>query len=251
MEIVIIIFIFIYGLVIGSFLNVVIYRLGTKKSILFGRSYCPNCNKQIVWHDNIPIISYIFLRGRCRQCRKKISIQYILVELTTAIIFAWLYLLFGLSAQFIIYLVFVSFLIVIFVYDLLHYLILDRVSLPAMAIALIGNLYLGMSLTNLILAGAVGASFFAFQYFVSKGKWVGGGDIRLGALMGLMLGWQILLVALFIAYLIGSIIGLGLIAVKKKGMSSQIPFGPFLTFSTFIALIYGQSILSWYLNILG
>lgn len=251
MNLVLSIFIFIYGLVIGSFLNVVISRLGTEKSILFGRSYCPNCNQQIAWYDNIPIFSYLFLRGKCRQCNKKISIQYILVELATAIIFTWLYLLFGLSVQFIIYLVFASFLIVIFVYDFLHYLILDRVSLPAMVFALAGNLYLGLSLSNLIFAGIIGAGFFALQYFISKGKWVGGGDIRLGALMGLMLGWQLLLVALFIAYLIGSVIGLGLIAVKKKGMSSQVPFGPFLAFATFIALIYGQSILNWYLRILS
>lgn len=251
MEAILFIFIFLYGLIIGSFLNVVISRLGTTKSVLFGRSYCPNCNKQIVWYDNIPIFSYLFLRSKCRKCRKKISIQYILVELGTAIIFSWFYFLFGLSAQFIIYIVFASFLIVIFVYDLLHYLILDRVSIPAIIFAFGGNLYLGVGLTNLIIAGMLGGGFFALQYFISKGRWVGGGDIRLGALMGMMLGWQLLLVALFIAYIVGSIIGLVLIAQKKKSMSSQVPFGPFLVFATFITLIHGQVILSWYLRILS
>ncbi|MAF13474.1 MAG: prepilin peptidase [Parcubacteria group bacterium] len=242
--------IFLFGLASGSFLNVVILRLGTKKSFLGGRSHCPNCKKIISWYDNIPVLSFLILKARCRQCDKKISWQYLVIEIATALIFVLLYFNFGLSFKFFSYVVFVSFLIIIFVYDLKHYLILDKVSLPAMVVAFVANLILGLSLFNLIIGALIGGGFFAAQYFISKGKWVGGGDIRLGILMGLILGWQLLLVALFLAYLIGAIFGLSLIALNKKKMSSQVPFGPFLTVATLVSLIYGQVILNWYLRLL-
>ena len=238
------------GLAGGSFLNVVIFRLNKKKPFLKGRSFCPHCQSKIVWYDNIPLLSFLLLGGRCRQCQKSISWQYPLVELATAIIFVWLYLSFGLSIKFFIYLILSCFLIIIFVYDLKYYLILDKVVGPAMVIAFLANLYLGLGFWNLILGALIGSSFFALQFYLSQGKWVGGGDIRLGALMGLMLGWKILLVALFLAYLIGAGFGLILIALNKKKMSSQIPFGPFLVAATFISLVYGPSLLRWYLNLI-
>lgn len=243
-------FVIILGLVVGSFLNVVIFRLDSKKSFIFGRSFCFFCKKQINWYDNIPLISFLILKGQCRNCKEKISWQYPLVELATALIFIWLYLLFGLSFKFFALAVFSCFLLIIFVYDLKTYLILDRISIPAMIIAFLFNLYLGFGFWNLILAGLVGGGFFALQYFFSKGKWVGGGDIRLGAIMGLMLGFKFLFVALFIAYIIGGFVGIILIALRKKEMSSAVPFGPFLTAATFITFIYGQSILNWYLNLM-
>jgi len=241
--------IFIFGLAIGSFLNVVILRLNNQKSFLAGRSICPKCKEQIKWYDNIPLLSFLILRGRCRYCQKNIPLQYPLVEFTTAIIFVWQYFHFGFSSRFLLSLVLSSFLVVIFVYDLKHYLILDKVVLPAMVIAFFGNLYLGLGFWNLILGAIIGSSFFALQFFISKGKWVGGGDIRLGALMGLILGWKFLLIALFLAYLIGAVFGLILIALNKKKMSSQVPFGPFLAAATFITLLYGQELLNWYSNL--
>ena len=138
----------------------------------------------------------------------------------------------------------------IFIYDLKNYLILDQITLPAIVFAFLANLYLGLVWWQLILAGVIGALFFAIQFFVSSGKWVGDGDIRLGALMGLMLSWPNVLVALFLAYLIGAVLGLILIVVKKKEMSSAVPFGPFLTFATLITLLYGKEILQWYLNLI-
>jgi prepilin signal peptidase PulO-like enzyme (type II secretory pathway) len=241
---------FLLGLVGGSFLNVVIFRLNKERTFLKGRSFCPQCKNKIAWHDNIPLLSFLLLSGRCRQCQKSISWQYPLVELATAIIFAWLYLSFGLSIKFFIYLILSCFLIIIFIYDLKHYLILDKVVGPAMVIAFLANLYLGLGFWNLIFGALIGGSFFALQFYLSKGKWVGGGDIRLGALMGLILGWKILLVALFLAYLIGAGFGLILIALNKKKMSSQVPFGPFLAAATFISLIYGPALLKWYLNLI-
>ena len=243
------IFIFIFGLLIGSFLNVIIFRLNQKKTFIFGRSACPNCKKEIFWQDNIPLVSFLILGGKCRHCKKSISLQYPIVELITAVIFSLFYFYFGVGLQLLIYLIFSSFLVIIFVYDLKHYLILDKVTIPAMFFAFLASLYLGISFTSLILGAVVGACFFALQFFLSKGKWVGDGDIRLGALMGLMLGFKLVLVALFLSYILGATIGLILIFSNRKKMSSQVPFGPFLVAGTFIALLYGQQLLNWYLNL--
>ena len=240
--------IFIVGLFVGSFLNVVILRLGTNKSMWFGRSQCPQCQTTIAWYDNIPVISFLLLQGKCRNCQQRISNQYISVELITAVSFIWLLDRFGWSTAALVYAVFFCFLIVIFVYDLRHYLILDGVVLPGVLVAAAGSWYLGVSWQSLALGMIIGAGFFAAQFFISGGRWVGGGDIRLGAMMGAMLGWQLLLVALFIAYVVGAAVGLALMAAKQKTMASQIPFGPFLTLATFIALLYGQPILQWYLR---
>lgn len=242
--------IFIFGLVIGSFLNVVIFRLEAKKSFLFGRSICPACQKTISWYDNIPLVSFLILAGRCRHCKKSISWQYPLVEFFTAVIFTWLYWQFGLSLKFFALAVISDFLLIIFIYDLKYYLILDRVAVPAIIFAFLANLYLGLGFWGLILGAIIGGGFFGLQFFISKGQWVGDGDIRLGILMGLILGWKFLLVALFLAYIIGAIFGLALIFLNKKKMSSAVPFGPFLVTATFITIIYGQALLNWYLNLL-
>lgn len=244
------IFLFIFGLALGSFLNVVIFRLGTKKSFWRGRSECPKCHKKIFWFDNIPFVSFLALGGKCRNCQQGISWQYPAVELFTGLMVLLFYARYGLGGEFFANLTAGCFLVVIFVYDLKHYLILDRITFPAMIVVFLLNLYLGVGIGNLLLGALIGSGFFALQFFVSKGKWVGDGDIRLGALMGLILGWKILLVALFLAYLVGSIIGVFLILINKKKMSSEVPFGPFLTGATFITMLYGQEILNWYLNIL-
>lgn len=242
--------IFILGLLIGSFLNVVIVRLGQKKPFIFGRSVCPGCKKEIRWQDNIPVVSFLLLGGKCHYCQKNISWQYPLVELAAAFAFVLLYLKIGLNLQFITLVIFSSFLIIIFVYDLKHYLILDKITIPAMVAAFLLNFYLGLSFWSMIIGALIGIWFFAFQFIISKGKWVGDGDIRLGALMGLMLGWKLLLVALFLAYIIGAIVGLVLLFSNKKKMSSAVPFGPFLSLATFITFLWGQDLLIWYLNLI-
>jgi len=239
------------GLVVGSFLNALIYRLKTKESILRGRSLCPNCRKPLAWHDLIPIFSFIMLGGRCRNCKKKISWQYPLVELATGILFIIalrvnlsndLGTLFLLRDWFI-----VSVLMVIFVYDLKWGYILDRVTLPAIIVIFGVNILLGEAWSNLFLAAAVGAGFFFLQYFLSRGKWVGGGDIRMGALMGFALGWPGVLVSLVIAYLIGAIVSIYLLASKRKKIGSKIALGTFLAAGTLIALFWQEQIIIWYL----
>ncbi|OGY46384.1 MAG: hypothetical protein A2840_00785 [Candidatus Buchananbacteria bacterium RIFCSPHIGHO2_01_FULL_47_11b] len=242
--------VFIFGLIFGSFLNVVIYRLNVGS---FGRSrsFCPDCNHQLSWWDNIPVVSFLLLAGRCRYCKKNISIQYPLVELGTALILVWLYTELGISQVFFLYAIFAFFLVVIFTYDLRYYLIADEVTIPAMIVAFVGNIFLGADPLSLVTGAVLGGGFFSVQYLVSSGRWIGGGDIRLGAVMGLMLGWQVTIIALFIGYVVGAAVGLTLIAVKKKKLGSQLPFGTFLSGATLIALIYGRNIYDWYISTLG
>ncbi|MFH1233229.1 MAG: prepilin peptidase [Patescibacteria group bacterium] len=250
----ILIFIFIFGLAIGSFLNCLIWRLHKSES-LWGRSYCPKCRKRIAWHDNIPLLSFIILSGKCRQCRQSISWQYPVVELITGVLFVGVFLndfqsIF--NFQFLILILrdffLISVMTVIFIYDLRWYLILDIVSLPACLIVFLLNLSLGFSWQSLLISGIIGCSFFLSQFVISSGRWIGGGDIRLGLLMGLALGWPNVLVAMLIGYFIGSIVGLGLVVAGKKSWSSQVPLGIFLSVATIITLFWGKAIVRWYLG---
>jgi len=262
-------FIFLFGLAVGSFLNCIIYRLEKNESFLKGRSYCPHCHHILAWQDLIPILSFLILRGKCRYCHQKISLQYPLVELATGILFfSIFYSTFQHSniptlQQFIqfLYLSIVScFLIIIFVYDLKHYLIPDKVIYPAIAIAfiyqIISNFQFPISITNFqfqitnfyspILSALGAAAFFLSIFLISRGKWLGFGDVKLAFFMGLFLGFPKILVALFFAYFIGAIIGIGLVLAKKKNLKSEVPFGPFLVTGTFIALFWGQVLIDWY-----
>ena len=245
----------IFGLIVGSLLNVIIYRLKSGDKIIFGRSKCFSCQHQLGFFDLAPIISFIFLGAKCRYCKKKISWQYPLVEFFTAIIFVlgyfkYFYPIFDLTNLFtyLIFIIFGSVLVVIFVYDLKHYLILDEVTLPALIFAFLANFFLGYSIFNMLIASLIMAGFFLFQFVISKGKWIGGGDIRLGLVMGAMLGWPMALVALLISYVIGAVFSLGLIVCKLKKWGDQLPFGTFLTLATVITLLYGEVILRWYLT---
>ncbi|MCK4539941.1 prepilin peptidase [Candidatus Parcubacteria bacterium] len=258
--------VFVFGAVIGSFLNCLIWRLHKKKTIL-GRSICLHCRKQIAWYDNIPLLSFIILRGKCRHCAKKISWQYPAVEFVTGVLFVIAFLgnqesgirnqglfVFNFSlipnSLFFIHLIrdwfIVSVMIIIFIYDLRWYLILDIITLPACAVVFIFNLLLGFNWQNLLISGIIGGSFFLLQFAVSRGKWIGGGDIRLGLLMGLALGWPMILTALYIAYISGSVIGIYLLAAKKKQWGGRIPFGVFLTTATVISLFWGDELVSFY-----
>jgi prepilin signal peptidase PulO-like enzyme (type II secretory pathway) len=271
-------FIFIFGLCIGSFLNVVILRIKDGKS-LRGRSQCPACGQQLRWYHNIPIFSFLFLHGRCAFCKAKISWQYPLVELVSG--FLWLIgywhvianpdfyqgeaiskMATGIASlalamtlvpwlQVLTFGVFASFLLVLFVFDLRWYILPDEITLPAIAVALALNLILGKNWQALLLATALGAVWFGAQYLISRGKWVGDGDIRLGALIGVMMAsWQGLLVVFFIAYILGSLVGVGLILARRRNMSSQLPFGTFLAVAAIIGLLWGQNLWDWYWGIL-
>lgn len=253
---------FILGGAIGSFLNVVICRLPEKKSVVKGRSECPHCKSVLKAQDLIPILSFFVLKGKCRSCKKKISWQYPLVELVTGLLFVFTAYMYNLPVAvsdpfFFRDLVFVSALIIIFMTDLKYFLIFDAVVLPMMLFSLVINIFLLSHsenwfevLTSLALAAFVGGAFFYVQYYLSKGKWLGAGDIRLGVLMGFMLGWPNIVVAIFFSYIIGAIISVLLLVLTDKGMKSQVPFGVFLAIGTLVALWWGKSILTWYLGFL-
>lgn len=241
-------FLFIFGLIIGSALNVVIFRLPLKKSFFKGRSECLNCQRQLKWYDLVPVLSFVVLKGRCRNCQQKISWQYPIIEIITGLMAISLGWYFGLSAVAGVYFVLSCFLLIIFVYDLKFQLILDKITIPAMVITILGNFVIQKSWLEIGLGLIVGAGFFMIQYFISGGKWIGGGDIRLGGLMGLILGWQVLLVALFLAYLFGALVALGLMIAKNKTRQSRLAFGTFLSAATFLCLFFGQNIVNFYLS---
>ena len=255
-EFLVLIFVFSFGLIIGSFLNCLVWRLRTGESLL-GRSYCLKCKKQIVWYDNLPVLSFVLLKGKCRQCGGKISWQYPIVELTTGVLFVLAYYLnyelritnYELIIQLLRDWFLISAMMVIFIYDLRWRLILDVVTLPAGLVVLILNLALGFSLWNLLVSGIIGSGFFLLQFLISGGKWIGGGDIRLGLLMGLALGWPGVIAAIIISYFLGSLVGLGLIAAGKKRWGSEIPLGVFLAAGTIIDLFWQERILDWYWNL--
>lgn len=243
---------FIFGLVVGSFLNCLVYRLYHKKTIL-GRSFCPKCRQQIAWYDNIPILSFIILGGRCRHCRQSISWQYPIVELATGLLFAAVAFHYPLFVNHnSLYIVrdwlMIFALVFIFVYDLKYLLIEDIVILPVALVVFVLNLILKISVANLLAAAAVGAGFFLFQYVVTRGRGVGLGDFRIGILMGLFFGWPKILAAIFSAYIIGAIVALLLLLFKKTKMSARIPLGPFLAIGSLIIIFYGSKILNWYLS---
>lgn len=256
LKIVEIILVFIFGLAIGSFLNVLIYRLYYRKS-LFGFSYCPNCNHRIPWYDNIPLISFIFLRGRCRYCHQRISWQYPIVELITAFLFLFAFLKVKsqipvINYKFLIlvlrdWLIIFAF-IFIFVYDIKYLLAEHIVILPIGVIVFLLNLLLKVSLLKLLLAIGVSLAFFGVQYLLTKGKGIGLGDLSIGFLMGASLSWPNILAGLGLAYIIGAIVALFLVLIKKKKWKSKIALGPFLAIGTIISLFYGGEIINFYLS---
>ena len=261
------VFIFLFGLAIGSFLNCLIYRLEKGEGFLRGRSYCPHCKKTLSWLDLIPVLSFFALRGRCRYCHQKISWQYPLVETATGVLFVLIFLRSDLPQiwrEVGPLAILASFLVVIFVYDLKHYIIPDKVIYPAIVITLFYNFWKSdfLALTPGVFSSTQGvfgksdflisafgaAAFFLAIVLISRGKWMGAGDIKLAFLMGLVLGWPSIIVALFLAFLIGAIIGVGLIILGKKGLKSEVPFGPFLVIGTLIALFWSKGIINWYVQ---
>lgn len=253
--------VFIVGTCIGSFLNVAIFRTHEGQSVIRGRSKCRVCEVPIRAGDLVPVLSYLRLRGRCRSCRSVISWQYPAVELVMGFLFVAFYLMvvtrwgdnlgaFLMALHVLRYWVFAAYLVIIFVYDLRHMLIIDRFTVPAMILAIVLNLWAGtVPAWSLLVGACVLAGFFWVQLLVSRGTWVGGGDIRMGALMGFMLGLEQGLVALFIAYVLGAVIGVVMMASGKATRKTPVPFGSFLAVATLVTLFVGQPLIDWYLNL--
>ena len=243
--------VFIFGLMIGSFVNVCIYRLPKKESVVFPASHCPLCKNPVQFYDNIPIISFLILRGKCRSCRGTISKQYPLVELIHAIGYLFLFYRFGLSVETVIYALFFSSLVVITFIDLAHQIIPDRITLPGIPLCLLlASTLLPLGPMQAVIGCLVGGGFFYLIAILSvvllKKEGMGGGDIKLIAMVGALLGWEKVLLTIFFASLLGSVIGLSLILLRVVSRRDPIPFGPFLAVGAMTALFFGDDLLNRY-----
>lgn len=240
--------IFVLGTFFGSFFNVVIYRLPIKKSIVVGSSSCPNCETPIKPYDLIPVLSYILLLGRCRHCKHKISVRYPLIELLTGVLFALVYVQFGFSASFWIGIILMSVLVIIAMIDIDTMEINDRFHIIILALAII-NLYLSdLHPMNFIIGFfIISIPFFILAYLTGG---IGGGDIKLIAVAGLLLGYGPTLVAFLIASISGGIAAVIMLIMKTQTRKSLIAFGPFLCVGIAIAYLYGPQLIQWYITLI-
>ena len=246
----------IFGALIGSFLNVCICRLPKEESLVWPGSHCPHCKKPIKPYDNIPVVSYLLLKGKCRFCHQPISFQYPLVEGISAFSSLLLFMRFGPSLSYLFYFLFVASLIVITVIDLYHQIIPDVISLPGIGVGLLASLLipqitLSNSITGILFGS--GSLFLVSAYYewLRKKEGMGLGDAKLLAMIGAFLGWKAIILTILLGSLIGSIIGIMVMVLKGKDFKYAIPFGPFLSFGAVIALFYQNEIISWYLPYKG
>lgn len=235
------------GICIGSFLNVCIYRIPRKEDIVFTPSHCFNCGSKIKWYDLIPVISYIILKGKCRHCKENISIQYPIIELSNGAAYMGIYCIYGLSVEMVLYSALYSALLVISLIDYKHYIIPNGL---VVFIGFLGIINLVFDYNNWMtyLIGFFAVSIFLFIIAVVTGGKMGGGDIKLMAVAGFLLGWQKIILALMIGSIVGAIIGLVLIRMKVIKREQQVPFGPFLAFGIMLAAILGSNIIQLYLG---
>jgi len=235
------------GLFVGSFLNVCMDRLPRGQSIIKPRSHCAACNRKLSNLDVIPIFSYLWLRGRCRYCRAPIPLRLPIVEGMTGLLFALLYWKFGLGLELGISLIYASLLMVIFVIDLENQLVLDKVTYPGMALAFAFSFFWpGLGVVSSLIGGALGAAARALPLIIYR-RGMGMGDVKLGALVGLMSGFPLGVVALLLSVITGGLVAAFLLAFKIKKRSDPIPFAPFLATSAMVTLLWGQAIWQWYL----
>ncbi len=244
----------IFGAMIGSFLNVCIHRLPKEESIVRPGSHCPKCKTPIQYYDNIPLLSYLLLGGKCRHCKAPISIQYPMVEAITALSSFFLFITFGVSLSFFYYFSFVAALIAITVIDLYHQIIPDVISLPGIGIGLLGSLIIPRITFFESLIGVIsgGGSLFlvaTVYQWLFKREGMGGGDVKLLAMIGAFLGWKAVILTIFLSSFIGSIIGITVMLIKGKDFKYAIPFGPFLALGAVISLFWGENLISLYLYI--
>ncbi|MDD5355629.1 MAG: prepilin peptidase [Candidatus Omnitrophica bacterium] len=250
-------FIFITGLAVGSFLNVCIYRLPREQSLVKPRSHCPHCKKTISWRDNIPLLSYILLKGKCRHCKAKISFQYFTVELITALMFILFYNTFGLTVKSIIYLVFTCGLIVATFVDFNFRIIPDEINIGGIILGLVASFIypelhnagshifgLYMSFLGIIVGGGILWLTGLIGDFIFKKETMGGGDVKLLAMIGAFLGWKIAVLTFFISPIFGAVVG---IIIKLRTKNSLIAYGPYLALGSLVSLFFGNDILKWIL----
>ena len=240
-----------FGLAIGSFLNVVIARVPAGRSLVRPGSACPGCSALLKWYDNIPVLSFLVLRGRCRACGMTISWRYPIVEMVTAVVLVLAYIALGPTADFAVAVVLLPALIAITAIDLQHQLVPDAITLPGILVGLLLNLATArISWVESVIGILLGGGLFLVIILASRGG-MGGGDMKLGALLGAFLGWKALLFGLFVAIVLGGVIGAVLLATGLRGRKDPIPFGPFLAAGGAMAFFWGGHAFGWWLGGFG
>jgi leader peptidase (prepilin peptidase)/N-methyltransferase len=238
------------GLAIGSFLNVVIHRLPRGESLISPGSKCPSCGYALRPLDNIPVVSYLMLRGRCRACRIRITARYPLVEIATAALFVLHYVVFGWTPLLAVRLLFASALIALFAIDLEHHLLPDALTLPGIVLGLLAALFLPPGFRDAVIGMVVGGGVLWLigeaYYRYSGEEGMGGGDVKMLAMIGAFLGWQLVIVTLVFSSIAGSLTGLLLIVTRKGGLKYALPYGTFLAIAAVVASLYGTHLVAWY-----
>jgi leader peptidase (prepilin peptidase)/N-methyltransferase len=237
----------IFGLLIGSFLNVCIYRIPKNLSIVYPNSHCPKCKKEIKWYDNVPVLSYMILGGRCRHCKAKITPRYLIVEVLTSLLFLLAYLKFGYSTELLSTVILFSFLVIIALIDLKTQYIYDVTVVPLAVLGLIFSFFIKgqtplLSLVGFLTGGAIFLSIAYISRLVYKQEGMGMGDVKLAAAIGAFLGWRSTVMMVIFAVVFGGIISIILLLIKKKGRRDYIPFGPFLVLGTVLMVLTGDKL---------
>lgn len=240
------------GLAFGSFLNVCVHRIPRGQSLAHPGSRCPACAYELRWFDNIPVLSYTALGGRCRKCRAPISIRYPAVELATMALFVLHGGVFGWTAMLVPRLIFACAMVVLFAIDLEHHLLPNVITLPGIAIGLVSSAVLPPGLVDALIGAVAGGGVLWLvgeaYYRYSGHEGMGGGDVKMLAMIGAFLGWKLMLLTLVLSSLAGSVIGVIVIAMKRGGMKYALPFGTFLALGALAASVAGDRILDWYLS---
>ena len=241
------------GLAFGSFFNVCIYRIPRRLSLVRPASRCPGCGEALQWYDNIPVVSYALLLGRCRTCRQPISIRYPIVELLTFAVFVLHYLVFGLSWLLLPRLVLASALVVLFAIDLEHHLLPDVITLPGIVAGLEFSAFLPPGIRDAaigVLAGGGVLWLIGEAYYRYSGvEGMGGGDVKMLAMIGAFLGWKLMLLTLVLSSFMGSFVGMILIVARRGGMKYALPYGTFLSLGALVASLMGDRLIAWYLGL--
>ncbi len=243
----------ILGLAIGSFLNVCIHRVPLQASIVHPPSSCPHCGYRLRWIDNIPIVSYAALGGRCRGCRAPISIRYPIVEIVTMVIFVVHYLVFGPDILLVPRLLFACILIVLFAIDLEHHLLPNVITLPGIVVGLAFSAMLPPGLFDALIGAVAGGGILWLigeaYYRYSGQEGMGGGDVKMLAMIGAFLGWQAVILTLVLSSVVGALVGVIVIAVQRGGMKYALPYGTFLSLAALTASLFGARIIAWYIGL--
>lgn len=249
------VFLFLTGLVIGSFLNVCIHRLPLKQSVVHPGSRCPGCGYALRWYDNIPVVSYALLRGRCRSCARRISIQYPIIEIVTAVVFLLHWHAFGPTIMLPLRLVFACALIVLFMIDLEHQILPDVITLPGIVVGVACSLFLPpgplMSVLGVLLGGGLLWAIAEAWLRLRKVDAMGFGDVKMLAMVGAWLGVKMVLVTFVLSSMMGGLIGVALIGSRRADLATRVPFGTMLAVAALVASLYGEPLLAWYLSLAG